>query len=297
MLNYLILFLSTLFATGKALFCKALGTGHYSKKEVAVLNFKSFLVAFMCSLFFVVGEINKLFEISAFSIILSIFFGASVAITQIMQSKAMGNGPASIVTLIYSCGFLVPIFYGVFFWKETVSVYQWIGIFLLVIALGLIVYNGEKSKVLLLWLPFAVAAMLGSGMNAIFQKSHQYSSYSDELPFFLVYSLFFSSLFTGIASLLICKKREKGQAVIKLRDTIKKVIVPLCLGVCVGLLNFSNLYLSGKLPSIILFPIYNVGSMLLTGIISAIIYKDKITKRQMAGLVIGITAILIVGIL
>lgn len=297
MLNYLILFLSTLFATGKALFCKVLGTGHYSKKEVALLNFKSFFIAFTCSLFFVAGEINKLFEISGFSIILSTFFGASVAITQIMQSKALGNGPASIVTLIYSCGFVVPVFYGAFFWNENVSLYQWIGIFMLIAALAMIVCNGEKGKTLILWLPFAIASMLGSGMNAIFQKSHSYSYYSDELPFFLVYSLFFSALFTGIAYLLICKKKENEQSEVKQQGKIKKVIIPLCLGVFVGLLNFSNLYLSGKLPAIIHFPIYNVGSMLLTSIISAIIYKDRLTKRQMAGFVIGITAIIIVGIL
>lgn len=59
MLDYLTLAFSTLFATGKALFCKALGTGRYSKKEVAVLNFKSFFVAFLCSLLFVAGEMGR----------------------------------------------------------------------------------------------------------------------------------------------------------------------------------------------------------------------------------------------
>ena len=293
MLNYLTLAFSTLFATGKALFCKALGTGRYSKKEVAVLNFKSFFVAFLCSLLFVAGKMDRLFAISNFSVLLSAFFGASVAVTQIMQSQAMGRGPASIVTLIYSCGFLVPIFYGVFRWEETVSPYQWIGVLLLIIALSLIVCHGEKGKAILSWLPFAIVAMLGSGLNAIFQKTHQYSSYSEELPFFLVYSLFFSALFTGLAALFI--PREKGEA--KGHETVKRVVVPLCLGVCVGLLNFTNLYLSGKLPAIIHFPIYNVGSMLLTSMISAFLYKDKLTKRQSAGFVIGILAILVIGIL
>ena len=293
---YLLLALSTLLATGKALFCKALGTGQYSKKETALLNFKSFLVAFACSLIFVVNEIHMLFEISAFSLVLSIFFGISVAITQIMQSKAMGNGPASLVSLVYSCGFLVPIFYGLLFWDESVSVYQWLGILLLVIALCLIVCKGEKSGRMIAWLPFAVLAMLGSGANAIFQKTHQHSLFADELQLFLVYALFFSSLFTGIGSLIIRKKEGNEPDLSKKQRIIKKVIVPLCLGICVGLLNFLNLSLSGKLPSIILFPVYNVGSMLLSSFISSLIYKDKPTKRQGVGFAIGIVAILIVGI-
>ena len=294
--KYFILALSTLLATGKALFCKALGTGQYSKKETAILNFKALLVAFACSLIFVADEFYKLFKISTFSIVLSIFFGVSVAITQIMQSKAMGNGPASLVSLVYSCGFLVPIFYGLIFWNEGVSIYQWLGILLLVVALCLIVCKGEKSGKLFAWLPFAALAMLGSGANAIFQKTHQYSDFADELQFFLVYSLFFSSLFTGIVALVIRKREENEPDLSKKQRIIKKLIVPLCLGVCVGLLNFLNLSLSGRLPSVILFPIYNIGSMLLSSLISALIYKDKPTKRQGIGFAIGIVAILIVGI-
>lgn len=294
--KYCILALSTLLATGKALFCKALGTGQYSKKETALLNFKALFIAFFCSILFIIDEINKLFEISIFSLVLSIFFGISVAITQIMQSKAMGNGPTSLVSLVYSCGFLVPIFYGLIFWNESVSIYQWLGILLLVIALCLIVCKGEGGGRLAAWLPFAVIAMLGSGANAIFQKTHQYSSYANELKFFLVYSLFFSALFTGIGAFVIRKKEENEPNLSKKQQIIKKLIVPLFLGICVGLLNFLNLSLSGKLPSVILFPVYNIGSVLLSSLISSLIYKDKPTKRQGIGFAIGIVAILIVGV-
>jgi drug/metabolite transporter (DMT)-like permease len=295
--SYLILLLSTLLATGKALFCKALGTGRYSKKETALLNFKALLVAFVCSLFFVIGDVDGLLRISGFSLILSLTFGASVAFTQVMQTKAMGSGPASIVTLIYSCGFLVPIFYGLAFWSERVSPWQWGGMLLLLVALWLIVCKREKRDASFAWLPFAVVAMLGSGTNAILQKTHQYSAFSDELRLFLVYSLFFSSLFTGVASLLMREARKSPQDEQAPRERLKKAVVPLCLGVCVGTLNFSNLYLSGRLPSVILFPIYNVGSMLLTVMISALIYRDQPTKRQRVGFLLGIIAILIVGML
>lgn len=293
MINYLILILATLMATGKSLFCKAIGVGSYSKRESMLLNFKAFVAAFICSLLFLIIQGKGLFGISAFSLILSVFFGFSVAVTQVMQARAMGNGPASIVTLIYSCGFLIPIFYGLAFWQEDVSVFQWIGVALLVVSISLIVSKGNSGGALVSWLPFAIVAMLGSGINAIFQKTHQYSSYADELPLFLVCSLFFSALFTGLASFLI--RGEKTNKTHK--KSLKSIAVPICLGVCVGLLNFLNLSLSGKIPSIIQFPIYNVGNMLLTSGISAAIYKDKITRRQGIGLAVGIAAILVVGLL
>ena len=146
------------------------------------------------------------------------------------------------------------------------------------------------------WVSFAIAAMLGSGINAIFQKTHQYSDFAEELPFFLVYSMFFSTVFIAIASVII-RDKETSKSRFSEKEALKKIWIPLCLGVCVGTLNFINLELSGKLPSVIHFPVYNVGSMLLTSGISAIIYKDKPTKKQGIGFVIGIAAILVIGIL
>ena len=293
---YLILMLSTLMATGKSLFCKAIGTSKYSKRETMILNFKSFFVAFASSLLFSINRIDEIFDISIFSLVLSVFFGISVATTQVMQAKAMGNGSSSLVTLIYSCGFLIPIFYGLIFWNEEASIFQWIGIGLIVVALFLIIYNGKGEGKLSSWLPFAIIAMLGSGINAIFQKTHQYSDFANELPLFLVCSLLFSAVFTGIATLFIKESKSEKIQLSKKEKTIK-ILVPICLGICVGALNFLNLMLSGKIPSAILFPIYNIGSLILTSVISAIIFKDRITKKQFVGLAIGVIAILMVGIL
>ena len=283
--------------SGKALFCKAIGTGKYSRKETAVLNFKAFFVAFICAVIFVIGKLGDILTVSSFSLVMAIFFGLSVALTQIMQAKALVNGSSSIVTLIYSCGFLVPIFYGLMFWGEEVSIYQWLGVVLILASLILIVFKTEKSSAILTWLPFAVLAMLGSGINAIFQKTHQYSEFADELPFFLVFALFFSTLFTGAASLVISGKGGSPAQPTKKQRMMKNIVIPICLGVCVGALNFLNLSLSGRLPSVILFPVSNIGGLILTSVISGIIYKDKPTKRQLVGLITGVIAILMVGIL
>ena len=130
------------------------------------------------------------------------------------------------------------------------------------------------------------------------QKLPQYSDFSSEISFYLVFCLFFSSVFTGVAYLVTKEeKNAKKEVVDKKRAFFKSFIIPACLGICVGLLNFLNLILSGNLPSVILFPIYNVGSMLLVILLSAIIYKDKMTALQKVGFFLGIAAILIIGLL
>ncbi len=295
-MEYGILVLSTLMASGKALFCKVIGTGERTKRERMALNFQSFLVAFICALCFVLPQLPSLFTISSFSLFLSIAFGFSVALTQVMQSKAMGLGPSALVTFIYTCGFTVPLVYGILFWQESWSVFQVVGVLLLIVSLVLAMEKTKEKKRGFGWFVFAVIAMLGSGANAILQKAHQRSEFAEELPFFLVLALFFSAVFTGIATLLMPKETEKRETE-KPKTLLQKIGPSIGLGVCVGSLNFLNLHLAGKLPSVILFPTYNVGSMLLTTVIASFLYKEKLTKKQTISFFIGIAAIIMIGLL
>ncbi len=297
MLNYVLLILSMITASGKALFGKAVGRGSVTVNDSLKQNFFAFAVAFVCSLFFIIGKFDRLFSVSPFTLILSVIFAISVSITQITQSKAMGLGASSVVSLIYSFGFVLPIVFALFAWDEGVSIFQWVGLGFLVTSLVLIIYKKEERfKRGIAWFILAIIAMIGSGTNAILQKIHQRSQFSGELELFLVYATFFSLVFTFIA-FIITKRRKTDENVLKSRLSLKQFIGPIGLGLSVCFLNFINLYLAGKLPSVIHFPIYNVGNLLLTTVISAIIYKDKTTVSQKLGLGIGVIAILIIGLL
>ncbi len=285
-------------ASGKALFGKAVGKEAKTLNETLKQNFQAFAVAFVCSIFFIVGKLDQLFSVSPFTLVLSLLFAFSVSLTQITQSKAMALGISSVVSLIYSFGFVLPIVFALIVWGESVSIWQWIGLVFLAISLALIVYKkGEKTRRSFVWFILAIVAMIGSGTNAILQKIHQRSPHFGELEVFLVYATFFSMIFTFVAFLITkCKKIENSEGE-KTRFSLKQFIAPIGLGLCVCALNFINLYLAGKLPSVIQFPIYNVGNLLLTTIVSAIIYKDKTTVQQKIGLCIGVVAILIIGLL
>lgn len=293
---YFLLILSVVTASGKALFGKAIGNHSTTFKQTLLLNFQSFSVSLVCAILFTVHKIGSIFTVSPYTIILALIFSVSVTATQITQSKAMSMGASSSVSLIYSFGFTVPIIYGLFVWKETVSVFQYVGLALLIVALVLIVYKREKSeKKGLSWFVLALLAMLGSGINGIIQKTHQLSSFSGEIDLFLLYTMLFSTVLTGIATLIVKDKtRTTEQNPVPLWQ---RIVLPIGMGVCVCALNFINLYLSGKLPSVVFFPIYNIGNLLLTTVVSAIIFKDKTTVIQNIGLGVGIAAILIIGLL
>ena len=55
--------------------------------------------------------------------------------------------------------------------------------------------------------------------------------------------------------------------------------------------NTANTLLAGRLPSVIAFPITNVGVILASLLVSVLFLKEKITGKQIAAMVTGIAAV------
>lgn len=288
---YFILILATVAATAKAITCKKIGTTDSSLYTVMRQNSIIFSVACSAVFIMLLPDVSQLFALSPFSFLLSVIFALSMIFTQTTEIKAMSVGSSSMTILIYSCGFLLPIFFGYFQYGENVSLWQCLGIAVLLVALYLIISPEQNGKVSILWLVFALLSMAGSGFNAIIQKIHQYSDFSDELMPFLVSMFFFSALFSFIVS-LVAPKTQTKKLPLKTR-----MLLPVISGLFIGTLNILNLTLAGKLPAIIQFPVYSIGSIILTGVCGTLMFKEKNTKKQLVGFGIGCVAITIIGLL
>ncbi len=299
---YLLLCLSTLTGTGKAIFGKYTGIAARNAKRTAVLNFQAFLVSFVVLLAVANAKLAGLATLSSFSWRLSVVFALCIAATQIFQVKALREGNTAIVQLLYACGFLIPVVYSAFRFRDPISLWQGIGVGLLLPALYLIVLKGppaptgaERRHRLRPWL-FAVAATVGAGFVGDIQKTHQKSDHADEMLLFLVCSFFFCAVFSGIAAL--CTKTDGADAGSGRSPSVplrRSIAAPLGLGLSVGFLNYLNLYLSGRLPAVVFFPVYNVGTLLLTFFLAGVLFRERTTAAQKAGFALGIVAILIIG--
>ena len=290
-MNYILMILSMFMSVGKALTCKKIGGSSNNFRELMATNSGVFFVAFLCVLITVADELNVIFHASSYSVVLAIIFALVMVFTQVTQSIAMAKGSSSSTVLIYSCGFLIPVVWSSIVLAEPISAYQYAGIAILLVALYLIVSPDKNAFFSAVWLVFALLAMTGSGVTAIIQKVHQHSDFAHELRVFLIYTFAFGAIFSFIlAHLPTGDKKTAGKS--RGRLTISVVS-----GLFVGLLNVLNLMLAGKIPAVILFPVYNVGGMIITGIAGALIFKEKNTPKQIGGFVIGCVAIGIIGLL
>ena len=62
-------------------------------------------------------------------------------------------------------------------------------------------------------------------------------------------------------------------------------------GICVAINNKFNLYLSGVMDSAVFFPIVNGGGLVLTTLAAVLLFREKLSKKQWVGIVLGITSV------
>jgi len=294
-MKYLLLVLATIAASAKAIICKKIGHDSSNVRSVLFLNANIFAVAAITILICNLNKINTFIRISYFSLLLAIVFAVFLLFTQITQVFAMSYGFASLSSLIYSCGFLLPIFFSAIFLNEKISVYQILGIAILITSLVIVLPPEKNGKFSFVWFSFAIMSMIGSGTNAIIQKIHQNSEFKNELVPFIFLAMIFASLLSLLASLVI---KSKGPAVSKTLYSVKSaVILMISGGIVVGGMNVANLMLAGRVPAVIQFPVYNICSMILTALAGRLFFKEKIGKRKLLGYIVGLLAITVIGIL
>ncbi|MBR5869225.1 MAG: EamA family transporter [Clostridia bacterium] len=287
---YLMLALSTLTSAGKTVLLKKIGVDAKTTKQLFASNAMSFLFAALFTLVFSGFDFQGIFTISPFSFGMSALFALSVIFTYLAQTKAMSFGNASSTMLIYSTGFLVPILFGVVAYRERVSLIQLLALGILLAALVLIINPQRTKKPSLSWVILSFLAALGSGLIAVWQKIHQSSPQAEEFPSLLSWEFILAGASLYIITAFLPGKSETPAL------SRRIVWVAAVSGIFVSLLNMLNIQLAGKLPAVVVFPIYNIGSLILSGITCGILFRETIRPKETIGFILGCIAILLIGI-
>lgn len=283
---YLLLFLSVFTDTFKNIYYN-----HFSN-SVLKSNCDAILFNIVCGVgsvvFFLCTGCGL--KISAFSMIMALVFAAVTALAQYFSLMAMSAGSMSYSVLFTYLGMLIPTLFGMIAYKQPVSILQTVGLLMMLVTLylGAGIKKGEKFN--LKWFLFALGSFAMWGMVGVIQQIHQNSEYADEMNAFLLWSFIFMTIMFAVIY-LIMSKQEKNYH-LKSRATIPSLIS----GVIIGAVNLINLYLSGKLPSIVVFPILNGGVIILSGLAALVLFKEKLSKQQYLGMILGTVSVCLLNL-
>lgn len=249
--------------------------------------FFSLFSSLTAMLFFVI--MSGGFEWNAELILYSALFALSYATATVSSVSAVVYGPLSITTLIISYSLMLPTVYGLIFLRDPVSSGLIPGLVLLIISLFLTNPKSADSRFSMKWIICVILAFIGNGMCSVVQKMQQIAfdgSYKNE---FMILALAIVVVFLGIL------------AFIKEHKDIKMVAkagwhLAIACGFMNGIVNLFVMILSGIMPVSLMFPMISAGGIVVTYFVSRFFYKEKLTKTQLVGFVIGIVSIIFLNI-
>lgn len=287
MINYILLFISVSLETGKNAAFES-----FSKREssgvvdLGLFNTITYISAVpVLLLFFIFGKNHSC---SLFTLVTAVGFALVNMLAQFCYIKAISYGSMTCTTLISCCGFLISTVFSVICYSEKVRVMQIILLPILVLALALTM-DLRRGGVNFRWMIFAFGSMLFTGLIGVMQKVHQESGHGGEMSLFLLISFILMALISGM-TLPRGKKPRADRAEAKLSCS---PALPLAIfsGAALGMIHSLNLYLSGVLPSIVFFPVVNGGLILMTAMVSVVVFHERLKVKQIAGLILGVIII------
>ena len=294
-MEYFLLVISVFLGTTKSILSKTVKSPNERAHRTLFSNAVMFTVAFIVVTLIGMRSFDSIQNVPFF---LSLGYAICTVGGQVALMQAVSMGSVSISSLFYSCGFLLPTLFGTIYYTENFHFLQGIGIFLIVIAFLLSIEKSDK-KFSVKWLIYALLGLFFSGMVGIIQKLFVKEYQEVSLDIFLSVSFAFMIFLSGMlyAILLIyAKKKASDTSLEKSKTAGKTWIALIVLGGTIGLANKLNTYLTGVLPSVVSFPVINGGTIFLTSIVSMSLFKEKLSVKQKVAIVIGIVAILCIGI-
>ena len=225
------------------------------------------------------------------TLLYALAFAAVYTICTITTLAAIKTGPLSLTALISSYSLIIPTVYGMTALGEPVTKWVIIGIVLLMVSLVFVNLEkkGEEKKITAKWLIYVTISFVSNGMCSVVQRLHQISSgglYKNE---FMLIALTISLAVLMLIALI----SEYGQ----FKNTLKKGFVwYTASGISNGLVNLFVMVLALKMSASVMFPVISGGSIILTVLIAWLCYKEKLSKNQLVGVVLGVISIILLNI-
>lgn len=299
-MGYLYLTVSLLAGATKG-YCGKKTSGYVSGYKDAMMA--NMIRMFLCILIgaviiFISGDISQLKPTNQM-IAISAFSGISTSVFVVCWLISVKNGAYMMLDVFLMLGVLVPIIAGRIVFNENIKLTQGFGIGILFIAVMLMCsYNNSiKEKISISSLTLLIICGFANGLTDFSQKLFVKQMSDIPIAVFNFYTYVFSALVLGIFFVIFSIK-EKSQTASAKSNDIKHIfgyitVMSLCL--------FANSYFktmaAGFLDSASLYPLNQGMSLILSSIMSATLFHERLTTKCIIGLITSFVGLIIINVL
>ena len=221
-------------------------------------------------------------------VLLTVAIGAIFYISLLFDAKSSARAGLALTTVATRAAMVIPIALSSLLLGEHISAKSAVMVVIVVLAMVMIFYKpADKSGSNSLLLPFMVFLMTGLATFSLKLSQHLYGT-TEAYPF--VEPLLFG------AALLIATgdslRREGGKA---LHLDGRTVMAGIALGSFNFLTTFFTLQGLRHLPTTTFYPIYYGTAVVVTTILGAVLFKEKLSPRKLFGIGLALGAIIIIS--
>ena len=220
-------------------------------------------------------------------------YGITQALFVFFKTLSMNSGSVSVTTLIGNSSLFISVFVSLLVWNERISSADYLGLFILLISIFLCTYRKSGEEYNKKWGVYTFFFLIfASGVGIVF-KAFGKSGNLDLCSDMMVISSVVMIISYTVMSCFVKFKSDCRDC--KLSRTF--IILAILAGALSCVYNRLNIYLSGVLDAVVFFPSFNGGVIFLSSVLSIMITKEKLSIKQIFGILLGIMSICIIGIL
>lgn len=235
------------------------------------------------------------FHVDFMTVLLATCSGLALFFSGFCSIYAMKSGTISLNSMFATAGMIIPIVAGALLFNKPVAPMQGIGLMTfffsayLLINASKTVYSNFSYKTLLLLIGNTFAngcTMLAQQMFTTYVPEGDVSVFSF-LSFGIIAIL--STIFYGILRGTNTVQKEKDTGISK-----QLVVCGIALATAVFIINQLATICTRTVPPVVLFTFINGGGTMISTIVAAIVYKEKITRKTACGIILGVVSLVII---
>lgn len=225
--------------------------------------------------------------------LLAAIYAVSSVLYQWTYLGAMQCGPISLTVLVNSFSVIPKALLGVVAYGEELTALKVIGLVVILISFFFAVRSGTDEKpVSGRWLVMALSAALGNTVLTAMQKIHQETPVAGERSLFVVYGY----VIAGVVSLIVVAFARLRKKPVGLKLSPKVCWLTALAAAALGGYQLLNMWMVGEMDSMVMQPISTSISILVSFLFGAVLFKDRLSRRQWIGAGIGIVGVVLLGI-
>lgn len=270
---------------------KAFGTVSQGNKRIAPV----FMAFWTCVLGVIMTAATVIitggFRPSMVTLVAAVTGGLCFAAAGVISIHIMATGPFIWSVLMMNLSSFLPVLYAPVFLGEAVRLPQ-IGGVVLILSILFIMNAGIKgggSPFTTRWMALAVVNLLVNGAVLCAQKTQSSFTGGGESLELLSLMFIFTSVFAGIYSLVTPGRKERPPY---------RAVLPPAFGL-VGSIGFGNVFsmaLMGRVPAAVQFPVIVGAGIVLSSILSVLLYKERPGWRLYLSALLLIAGVALLGL-